>query len=80
MTSTTPPDADADPKAMARRLRGANRVCRTVTLRLRFHDFTRATRSHSMPAPTAATATILPVARLLLSAALPMIADRGITF
>ncbi|WP_133853873.1 DNA polymerase IV [Labedaea rhizosphaerae] len=64
---------------LARRLRGANRVCRTVTLRLRFHDFTRATRSHTMPAPTAGTAMILPVARLLLAAALPMIAERGIT-
>ena len=64
---------------LARRLRGAHRVCRTVTLRLRFHDFTRATRSHTMPAPTAGTAIILPVARLLLAASLPMIADRGIT-
>jgi DNA polymerase-4 len=64
---------------LARRLRGAHRVCRTVTLRLRFHDYTRVTRSHTMPAPTAGTALILPVARLLLAAALPMIADRGIT-
>jgi DNA polymerase IV len=64
---------------LARRLRGANRVCRTVTLRLRFHDYTRATRSHTMPAPTAGTAMILPVARMLLTTALPMIVDRGLT-
>jgi DNA polymerase-4 len=64
---------------LARRLRGADRVCRTVTLRLRFQDYTRATRSHSMPAPTAHTATILTVARLLLTTALPLIAERGLT-
>ena len=30
---------------LARRLRAAHRVCRTVVLRLRFDDFSRATRS-----------------------------------
>src|SRR3954451_7667068 len=33
---------------LARRLRAARRVCRTVVLRLRFDDFSRATRSHTM--------------------------------
>src|SRR5687767_5296653 len=33
---------------VTRRLRGARRVCRTVVLRLRFDDFSRATRSHTM--------------------------------
>ena len=34
---------------LGRRLRKARRVCRTVMLRLRFDDFTRATRSHTLP-------------------------------
>ena len=34
---------------------GARRVCRTVMLRLRFGDFSRATRSHTMRAATAET-------------------------
>src|SRR2546422_4489131 len=41
---------------LSRRLRGARRVCRTVTLRLRFDDFARATRSHTLPEATAETA------------------------
>jgi DNA polymerase-4 len=64
---------------LARRLRGARRVCRTVTLRLRFGDFSRATRSHTLPHATAATPTILATARGLLVAAMPMIETRGIT-
>ena len=35
---------------ITRRMRRAERVGRTVTLRVRFDDFTRATRSHSLPA------------------------------
>jgi DNA polymerase-4 len=64
---------------LARRLRAARRVCRTVTLRLRFGDFSRATRSHTLPHATAATPTILATARGLLAAAMPMIEARGIT-
>ena len=64
---------------LTRRLRTARRVCRTVTLRLRFDDFSRATRSHTLPYATAATPTILETARGLLAAALPMIERRGIT-
>ena len=33
---------------VVRRLRKADRLCRTVVLRLRFDDFTRATRSHTL--------------------------------
>ena len=44
---------------IARRLRAARRVCRTVMLRLRFDDYTRATRSHTMSEPTAHTHAIL---------------------
>ena len=54
-----------------RRLRAARRVCRTVMLRLRFADFTRATRSHTLNEATAHTQTILVTARELLVAALP---------
>jgi DNA polymerase IV len=64
---------------LARRLRGARRVCRTVTLRLRFDDFTRATRSHTLPEATARTGAILVIARDLLRASLPMIERQGIT-
>ncbi|MGE5227013.1 MAG: DNA polymerase IV [Planctomycetaceae bacterium] len=64
---------------LARRLRRAHRVCRTVTLRLRFDDFSRATRSHTMPEATADTLLLLTAARRLLVEALPTIRRRGIT-
>jgi DNA polymerase-4 len=64
---------------LARRLRAARRVCRTVTLRLRFGDFSRATRSHTLPEATAQTQTILATARGLLATAMPMIESHGIT-
>jgi DNA polymerase IV len=64
---------------LARRLRAARRVCRTVTLRLRFGDFSRVTRSHTLPEATAQTQTILAAARGLLATAMPMIESRGIT-
>jgi DNA polymerase-4 len=64
---------------VTRRLRAARRVCRTVVLRLRFDDYTRATRSHTMPQATAQTQPILAAARALLAAAMPMIEERGVT-
>jgi DNA polymerase-4 len=64
---------------LARRMRKANRVCRTVVLRLRFDDFSRATRSHTMHDPTAQTTRILEAARGLLTAAMPMIGRQGAT-
>jgi DNA polymerase-4 len=64
---------------LGRRLRAAQRVCRTVTLRLRFDDFSRATRSHTLMESTAQTQTILAEARELLAAALPTIQQRGVT-
>jgi DNA polymerase-4 len=64
---------------LGRRLRAARRVCRTVVLRLRFDDLSRATRSHTLPQATAHTPTILATARDLVSAATPMIESRGIT-
>jgi len=64
---------------LGRRLRAAGRVARTVTLRLRFRDFSRATRSHTMPEATAQTQPILGTARGLLAASMPLIEANGIT-
>jgi DNA polymerase IV len=64
---------------LARRLRKANRVCRTVVLRLRFDDFSRATRSHTLIRATAQTQHILATARELLTTAMPMIERQGVT-
>jgi len=64
---------------LGQRLRKAHRVCRTVVLRLRFDDLSRATRSHTLWEATAMTRTILAAARGLLAAALPMIRSRGCT-
>jgi DNA polymerase-4 len=79
----SPEKLDADLIALVdrlgRRLRKAHRVCRTVTLRLRFDDFTRATRSHTLPEATADTVTLLDAGQTLLAGALPEIEQRGIT-
>ncbi|HEV3496360.1 MAG TPA: DNA polymerase IV, partial [Actinomycetes bacterium] len=64
---------------ITRRMRGAGRAGRTVVLRLRFDDFTRATRSHTLAWPTSHTPTILATARTLLATATPMIQRQGIT-
>jgi DNA polymerase-4 len=61
------------------RMRTAGRVGRTVVLRLRFDDFSRATRSHTLPLATAHTETILATVRGLLTAAMPMIERQGLT-
>jgi DNA polymerase IV len=80
-TFKSPADLDATLVAivdrLGRRLRAARRVCRTVVLRLRFADFTRATRSHTLNEATAHTQTILVTARGLLVAALPLIEKQG---
>ncbi|HXM55244.1 MAG TPA: DNA polymerase IV, partial [Candidatus Dormibacteraeota bacterium] len=64
---------------VTRRMRAAGRVGRTVVLRLRFDDFTRATRSRTLPQATAHTQTILEAVRALHTTALPMIERRGLT-
>ena len=64
---------------VTRRMRVAGRSGRTVVLRLRFEDFARATRSHTLPYATANTGAILTAARDLLSIAAPIIERRGIT-
>jgi DNA polymerase-4 len=64
---------------IAGRMRGAGRAGRTVTLRLRFNDFGRATRSHTLPRTTCSTQVLLETARRLVVAAAPLIAERGLT-
>jgi DNA polymerase-4 len=64
---------------VTRRLRAAHRVCRTVVLRMRFQDFTRATRSYTLREATDQTHTILQAATGLLMASRPMIDRRGLT-
>jgi DNA polymerase-4 len=64
---------------VSRRMRAAGRACRTVVLRLRFADYTRATRSHTVAQATTRTVTLLRIARGLLRAAAAMIARRGLT-
>jgi DNA polymerase-4 len=64
---------------VARRLRGAGRACRTVTIRLRFADYSRATRSQTLLEPTANTETILAAANGLLRASRGLIERRGLT-
>jgi DNA polymerase-4 len=64
---------------ITRRMRTARRVGRTVVLRLRFGDFERATRSHTLPFATASTGVILVTARALLASAAELIEQRGIT-
>jgi DNA polymerase IV len=61
------------------RMRASGRVGRTVTLRLRFADFSRATRSLTLPRAMAETPTVLDAARRLLAAATSMIDRRGLT-
>lgn len=64
---------------VTRRMRAAGRSGRTVVLRMRFDDYARATRSHTLPFATDQTEAVLAAARALLAAATPMICDRGLT-
>jgi DNA polymerase-4 len=64
---------------VTRRMRAAEHRGRTVVLRLRFNDFSRATRSHTLSRPTCQTPTVLAAARGLLAAATPMIKSQGLT-
>jgi DNA polymerase-4 len=64
---------------VTRRMRSKGRVGRTVTLRLRFADYSRATRSLTLGQATATTRTVLIAATALLDAARPLIRERGLT-
>jgi DNA polymerase-4 len=79
------PPAEVDAALVAivdrvcRRLRAADRVCRTVVLRLRFDDFTRITRSHTLLRATWDTAAVLATARALLAGLDATVRERGLT-
>jgi DNA polymerase-4 len=64
---------------VTRRMRAAGRAGRTVVLRMRFGDFSRASRSHTLPVPTAGTGSVLGAALGLLAGVTPVIEQRGIT-
>ena len=61
------------------RLRTAERVGRTVVLRLRFGDFTSATRSHTLLQATSSTDEVLRTARRLLADNWSTCEARGLT-
>jgi DNA polymerase-4 len=81
--SCTPDEIDAVVvglvERVTRRMRAADRVGRTVVLRLRFDDFTRATRSYTLGDATAETHAILEAVRRLVDRATPLIERRGLT-
>ncbi len=64
---------------VTRRMRAADRRGRTVVLRLRFDDFGRATRSHTLPYHTAGTEAVLAAARELLAQARSLVDLRGMS-
>jgi DNA polymerase-4 len=61
------------------RLRAAGRVGRTVVLRMRFDDFSRAARSHTLLQATDRTHVVLEASRGLLAEATPAIERQGLT-
>lgn len=79
------PTRDLDPvlaslvDRVTRRMRTAGRVGRTVVLRLRFDDFSRITRSHTLPMATANTGPVLTTVRELMAGVLPMVERQGLT-
>jgi DNA polymerase IV len=61
------------------RMQRKRRAGRTVVLRLRFGDYTRATRSCTLAYTTADPAPVAAALRALLDEAMPLVARRGIT-
>jgi DNA polymerase-4 len=78
-----PADLDAALVLLADRISDrmdrAGRAGRTVTLRIRFADYTRISRSHTLGEATAARRAIVGAGRRLLAATMPLIERRGIT-
>ena len=70
---------DALVDRVTRRMRKSRRVGRTVILRMRFGDFSRATRSVTLPAPTAESTQVQLAARALLAEARHLYESRGLT-
>jgi DNA polymerase-4 len=79
----TPAEVDATVVTLVdritRRMRAAGRTGRTVVMRMRFDDFGRATRSHTLPESTSSTEPLLVVARRLVDGAGTLISERGLT-
>ena len=63
----------------ARRLRDSGQVCATVSIAVRFDDMKRASRSHTLAAPTARTESIFTAVKELLAQVRPLVDQRGIT-
>ena len=63
----------------ARRLRAAGRACRTVSVGLRFGDFSRATRARTLSFPTDDTETIRSTVRDLFEASREEIEEKELT-
>ncbi|MEU4157498.1 DNA polymerase IV [Actinoplanes sp. NPDC026670] len=64
---------------VTQRMRKAHRAGRTITLRLRFGDFSRATRQRSLLKATMQTGAVLRTSVDLLREAWPLITERGLT-
>ena len=64
---------------VAGRMRRAGRRGRTVTVRLRWGDMSRATRSHTLAIPTDRTDILIDTARALLRAEEAAVSRRGLT-
>jgi DNA polymerase IV len=64
---------------VTRRMRAAGRAGRTVVLRMRFGDFSRATRSYTLSRATAASETVLAAMRALLRSVATVIERKGLT-
>ena len=64
---------------VCRRMRAGHRLARTVVLRLRFADYTKATRSRTLAQATASGADLAAAATALLDAAGPLVRERGLT-
>ncbi len=64
---------------VCRRLRAGHRTARTVVLRLRFADFSRATRSRSLAFATPSSDELRAAALVLLDSVQGLVAERGIT-
>jgi DNA polymerase-4 len=79
----TPAELDAAVADLAervtKRMRRKGRAGRTVVLRLRFGDYTRASRSRTLAHATSDAGVVAGAARALLEVALPLVRQRGIT-
>ena len=64
---------------LAQRMERKRRAGRTIVLRLRFGDYTRGSRSHTLPQPTGDAQAIAAAGLALLAAAAPLVERRGLT-